>query len=75
MQADKVLREIIAREGLSPTRVSVEMGHARNYINTFYSTKRMPQVDTMAAILDACGYDLQAISRDDGFTFTIDPPV
>ncbi len=74
MRADKVLREIISKEGLSATEVSKRIGKTRQYMTTLFSHHRIPQADTMARICDVVGYDLLVRSRDDGYEITIDPP-
>ena len=74
MRADKVLREIIDKENLSATEVSLRVGKTRKYMSTLFSHHRIPQADTMAGICDAIGYDLLVRSRDDGYEILIDPP-
>ena len=74
MRADKVLRSILDKEGISSIRVSESMGRSKTYVNRILATHAMPKTDTMAGICDAMGYDLIARSRNDGYEFYIDPP-
>lgn len=74
MRADKVLKEMLAREHVSTIDASKIMGRSKGYVSTFISRHTIPKADTMAAICDAMGYDLIARSREDGYEFTIDPP-
>lgn len=74
MRADKVLRAILDKEGVSTIQASVTMGKSKGYVSAILSTKAMPKTDTMAKVCDALGYDLIARSREDGYEFTIDPP-
>jgi len=74
MRADKVLREILAREGLTPIQASRKIGHNQGYMAAIFSKKTVPKVSTYAGILYPLGYDLVARSREDGFEFSIDPP-
>lgn len=73
MRADKVLRAILDKEGVSTIQASVTMGKSKGYVSAILSRNIMPKTDTMAAICDALGYDLLARSRDDGYEFNIDP--
>jgi len=74
MRADKVLREILAREGLTPIQASRRIGRNQNYIASLLYKKTVPKISTYAGILYELGYDLVAKSREDGFEFHIDPP-
>lgn len=74
MRADKVLRSILDKEGVSSTRASERIGKNKSYVSVILSNHVIPKTDTMAAICDAVGYDLIARSREDGYEFTIDPP-
>lgn len=74
MRADKVLREILSREGLSPVQASRKIGHNQNYLASIFYKKTVPKVSTYAGILYELGYDLVARSREDGFEFHISPP-
>lgn len=72
MQVDKVLQEIMAREGLSFTDVSKKLGMTRTYISTILK-KGSIKYETVERICDACGYDVvvKAVSRIDGFEFDL----
>lgn len=72
MNANEVIRAIIAKEQLSPTKVSVEMGHARTYVNTILSEGSRCRTGTLAEFCEATNYELVARNKDDGFEFVID---
>lgn len=74
MRADKVLRAILDKDGLTAIQASERMGKSKTYVNNIISKETIPRADNMAAICDAVGYDLIARSREDGYEFTIDPP-
>ena len=73
MQADKVLREILAREQLTQLRASRILGKSDKYMSTYLSRGNVPRIDSMATICDRLGYDLIVRCRDDGYEFEIDP--
>lgn len=72
MQVDKELQDIMARERLSYTDVSLKLGMSRGYVSTALQKKSM-KLETVEKICDACGYDLivKAVSRADGFEFDL----
>lgn len=74
MHVIKVLEDILAREGLRPPVLSAEMGKGRTYINSLLNRRdSVPNLDTVIAILDACGYDLIARNRADDSEHVIEP--
>ena len=73
MHAVKVLQTILAREHLIPSQVSRAIGKPQTFVSTIFNTERMPQTDTLIAILDACGYDLIARNRANDSEHVIEP--
>lgn len=73
MQADKVLRTILAREGVSAEKVSRALGKSPRYLDMYRYRSRTPKVDTFATILQACGYELIARNLSDGYELPLDP--
>ena len=73
MQTDKVLRTILAREGVSAEKVSTILGKGPRYLDMYRYRRRTPKADTLATILQACGYELIARSLTDGYELPIDP--
>jgi len=60
------LSRIIDNVGLNMSSLSRSLGKGKNYINNYYVKGIMPRVDTFAAIVGACGYDLIVRSRSSG---------
>ena len=71
MTGAEVVREILNRESLSPTRISVEMGHSRTYLNTLMSEKKECQLSTLTKFCEITGYELIVRSKEDGYEFDI----
>jgi len=74
MQADKVLKTILEKEGITTIQASRKMGRSDGYLSATIAKKASPRVDIMADICDALDYDLLVRSREDGFELYIDPP-
>lgn len=74
MRADKAIRAMLDREGMSTIRASELMGKSKGYVSRILSTNAIPHADILANICDVAGYDLIAKSREDDFEFLIDPP-
>lgn len=73
MRADKVLRAIIRKKGLSIKGASVKAGRSRSYLPSMFSKGNIPKIDTMADLCDNLGWDLLVRDRSDGFEIHIDP--
>ena len=69
MTGTELMEKIIERESLSPTKLSVEMGHARNYISACVTRKHDCQLQTLLEFLEATNYEIVVRSRTDGFEF------
>lgn len=74
MRADKVLKAILAKEGISSIQASRKIGKSDAYLSSIIAKGTSPGVSTMAGICDVLDYDLLVRSRNDGFELTIDPP-
>lgn len=73
MRADKVLKAILAKDGKKAREITEHMGRSPRYLDQTIYRGNVPKTGTFSEILDACGYDLIARSRDDGFEFLITP--
>ncbi len=74
MTGTEIMRAILDRESLSPTRVSVEMGHGRAYLNTLISEGRECKLGTLIEFCESTGYELVVRSQDDGYEFEVSKP-
>ena len=74
MQADKVLRAIIRKSGLSVDGASLKIGKSKSYLSVTFARGSIPKLDTMADACSRLGWDLIARDRSDGFEIRIDPP-
>ncbi len=64
MYAMDVLKQAAKDKGIPLGHIGVSMGKARTYVNTTISKGTTPQADTLARMLDACGYGLYAMPKD-----------
>ena len=64
MKPLEVVRQAANSAGIPITHIGVSMGKARTYVNTAIAKNAIPQCDTMARMLDVCGYSLCAIPTD-----------
>lgn len=74
MRAGKVLKTILAKEGITPTEAARKIGRSDAYLSSIIAKDTSPKVSTMAGICDALDYDLLVRSRSDGYELNIDPP-
>lgn len=80
MKAQDIVREVISVSGMSQAGVSKNVGKTRNYVNALVTqadaTGGSLGCDTLAAMLDVCGYALVALPRPDvpDSALVIDPP-
>lgn len=72
MDARDVIIEMVKDTGLTHRQVSVQMGHESTYLKSFIYRGQMPRVNTFVKVADACGYDLIARRRIDGYEMPID---
>lgn len=73
MQVNKLIAALVERSGKSFNAVSAELGRSREYARQA-SSKQAPSIATVTDIADACGYDVQLVSRDTGAAITVTPP-
>lgn len=71
MTGTEVLKGILERESLSPTKVSLDMGHGRAYLNTLFSEKRECKLQTLREFCEATSYEIVVRSKEDGYEFTL----
>ena len=64
MYAMDAVKQAANRAGLTLYRVSLDMGKTRQYVNNIITRGSVPQADTLARMLDICGYSLCAIPKD-----------
>lgn len=76
MKAIDVVKAAAASAGVPTTHIGRAMGKRDNYVSAVASRGSTPQADTLAAMLNVCGYKLAAIPSDDvpGSALVIDPP-
>lgn len=76
MKAYEAVKEAANNKGIPLTRVSTGMGRPSNYIHTGMARGSTPKADTLAAMLDVCGYALAAVPLEDvpPTALRIDPP-
>lgn len=65
MYAMDALKEAAKRQGIPTTHIGRKMGLSDNYVSKISSRGSTPQCDTMARMLDVCGYGLYCIPLDD----------
>jgi len=69
MTSAEVMRAILQRESLPPTKVSQEMGHTRTYLNTLMSGNRECRLGTLIEFCESTEYELIVRSKNDGYEF------
>lgn len=69
----QVIRDMLAREGVTARDVSRRMGRHDAYLSVTLNRGSVPRTDTFAKMADALGYDLVVVNRDDGHEMRIDP--
>lgn len=65
MHANDALKQAAAAAGVPITHIGPTSGKAPNYVNNSTSRESTPRCDTMAAMLNVCGYALVAVPRED----------
>lgn len=65
MHANEALKQAAATAGVPITHIGPALGKALNYVNNSTSRGSTPRCDTMAAMLNVCGYALVAVPRED----------
>lgn len=61
MYALDVVRQVAQNEGIPITQIGLRLGKTRQYVSSLEQYRSNPRVDTMAAMLDVCGYSLCAV--------------
>lgn len=76
MNTNDAIKQVASNAGMSMIGVSKAMGRNDNYMSVTLSRGSVPQADTLAAMLDVCGYSLAAIPHADvpDTALVIDPP-
>ena len=65
MYAMDVLKAVAVKTNMSLYRISVDIGKTRQYANSIISRGSIPRCDTMAKMLEVCGYGLYAMPYED----------
>lgn len=65
MRAYEALRSAAKHAGVPLTHIGPAMGKPAPYVNTGMSRGSTPKADTLAAMLDVCGYSLAAVPHAD----------
>lgn len=64
MDAMEVLKAAAERSGVPITHIGRTKGFADNYVNKSLYRGSIPKTDTMAWMLEVCGYSLCAVPND-----------
>jgi len=75
MKTNELIKTACHNAGLSYIAASRAMGRNDNFIAATVNRNSVPKADTLAAMMDACGYVLAAVPADDvpGTALVIDP--
>lgn len=75
MKAIDAVKTAAQRSETPITHIGPAMGRGRTYANRIAARGSTPQADTLAAMLDVCGYALAAVPVDDlpASALVIDP--
>lgn len=60
-----IVYEIARNDGLSIERLSLKLGRGPNYVGGAKNRGSLPKVDNAAMIVDACGYALCVVPKDE----------
>lgn len=73
MNAMEVMREILKREGITPTEASRRMGRSTSYVGTMLNPHKQSNVSASRIVefCEAMEYEVILRNRDDGFEFLI----
>ena len=64
MYAMDALRIAANNSGITLSKIGLSLGKSRQYVNAIITGGNTPKCDTMAAMLNVCGYELAAIPAD-----------
>lgn len=65
MQAMEALQQAAANAGKPLTRIGLEMGKSRQFVHSTMRKGSIPQCNTMAKMLQVCGYRLVALPESE----------
>ena len=65
MYAIDALKIAASNKGISLGNIGIAMGKSRQYVTNNATRKSTPKADTLAKMLDVCGYGLYAIPYGD----------
>lgn len=76
MNSYNAIKEAALNKKISISSIGRAMGKPDNYVSNGASRGSNPQADTLAAMLEVCGYKLAAIPAEDlpDTALVIDPP-
>ena len=76
MQAIDAVKAAAAAAGVPTTHIGPAMGKGAPYVASTATRGSVPRADTLAAMLQVCGYVLAAVPADDvpPSAIVIDPP-
>lgn len=76
MDAYEAVKRAAESKGISTNSIGRALGKADSYVASGATRGSTPKADTLAAMLDVCGYSLAAIPHADvpGSALVIDPP-
>lgn len=76
MNAYEAVKRAAENKGISTNSIGRALGRADSYVASGATRGSTPKADTLAAMLDVCGYKLAAMPSDDvpGSALVIDPP-
>ena len=75
MQVNTCIREMLSNRGVSPRKVSAELGRSTEYVRNVAAPGRSPALATVADIADVLGYRLVVVDVATGEEVgTIEPP-
>lgn len=75
MQVNTCIREMLSNRGVSPRKVSAELGRSTEYVRNVAAPGRSPALATVADIADVLGYRLAVVDVATGEEVgTIEPP-
>ena len=66
MRIREAIAHMVECSGKSKYALSLDLGRQNSYIGALLNKGTIPQVNTLVAIADKCGYDLQLVHRNSG---------
>ena len=64
MYAMQIVREAAKASGKTLSQIGVEMGKSRQYVNAIETRGSTPNANTLAQMLDVCGWSLCALPNE-----------